>query len=224
MADRGQREVDEKSLGTAFLQECAENHEQDDIGCEHVGHDAEHAVAFIEDAGAQVRKSVAGMRDQLRSVLTEHAVSDHDAPHDNEHHPDHAARDLDTHQHARNRDPLVDFGLGAGAIIDCLEIENPVAERGDGKRDQQKVADTGNRMLRAVNEKNQDVGNDDVNAAVVLGCGRRDDCRVGIKQYQPEGHDIEQYLFDLVHFFNTHGCPSALFLMGIRSRFRIVPG
>ena len=51
-AARGQ--VDEESLGAALLEEGTEENEEDHVGGQDVGHDAEHAVALVEDADAQL--------------------------------------------------------------------------------------------------------------------------------------------------------------------------
>jgi hypothetical protein len=51
-----QGKVDEKPLGPAFFQKGPEQDEQDHVGGQHVGHDAEHAVALVENAGAQPGK------------------------------------------------------------------------------------------------------------------------------------------------------------------------
>ncbi len=51
VAHRGQREIDEKALGAARFEKRPEDHEQDHVGGQHVGHDPEHAVALIENAG-----------------------------------------------------------------------------------------------------------------------------------------------------------------------------
>ena len=69
VAHRGQRKIDEEVLGPALFQKGAEQDEQDHIGGQHVGHDAEHPVALVEDAGAQVGEGVAGMGEQVRGIV-----------------------------------------------------------------------------------------------------------------------------------------------------------
>ena len=71
---RGQGPVDEKFLGAALFQEGAEQDEQDHVGGQHVGHDAENPVAHVVDGGAQVGKGFTRMGKQVRGIGAEHAV------------------------------------------------------------------------------------------------------------------------------------------------------
>lgn len=79
IADRGQREFDEKSLRATLFEESAKDHAEDDLGREHVGHDAEHAITLVEDAGAQTGKGIAtSVRDEFGCILAEYALQQHD--------------------------------------------------------------------------------------------------------------------------------------------------
>jgi hypothetical protein len=49
VAHGGQGKIDEKALGAGFFQESAEKDEENDVGGQHVGHDAEDTVALVED-------------------------------------------------------------------------------------------------------------------------------------------------------------------------------
>ena len=129
---RRQRKVDEKALGSAGLQKGSEDDEQDHVGGQHVGHDAEHAVALVEDAGAEFGEGVAGMRDDLGRVLTVDTVDQHDGGQDDEGVPHHPPGQLDPQQHPRHGDPLIQVGFGADPIVDGLEVPHPVADADDG--------------------------------------------------------------------------------------------
>ena len=52
MTDGRQGKIDEKSLSAGFFQKRPEKDKQNNIGGQNIGHDAEHAVAFVENAGA----------------------------------------------------------------------------------------------------------------------------------------------------------------------------
>jgi hypothetical protein len=45
----GQGKIDEKFLGAGFFQESAEKDKENHVGGQNIGHDAEHAVALVED-------------------------------------------------------------------------------------------------------------------------------------------------------------------------------
>ena len=65
---QGQRQVDEEPARARGLKERAEEDEQDHVGDQHVRHDAEHAVALVEDADAERREGVASVGDQVGHV------------------------------------------------------------------------------------------------------------------------------------------------------------
>lgn len=122
-------------MGAARLQKRPEDHEQNDIGGQYVGHDPEHAITLVEDTGAQVGESITGMGDQLRGIGPVDAVEEHDGTDNNKDAADDPARELDPEQHTHRGDGLVEYRLCAGPVIDDLEICDPVADADNGGED-----------------------------------------------------------------------------------------
>ena len=191
LPDRRKRKVDEKTLGSARFEEGAKNDEQDDVGGQHVGHDAEHPVAFVENAGAEFGKGVSGVRYELGCVVTVDTVDQHDTAQDNEDVPHDPPRQFDSQQYARHGDPLIQVGLGADPIVDGLEVPHPVADANGGHGDEQVVSDSAQAGFRPVEEKHEDVRNDDVDSSVVLGRGRSKNSGVRVEDHQDERQDVE---------------------------------
>ena len=74
MTYRSQWEVNEKTLGPAFFQKRAKEDKEQDIGGKHIGHDPEHPVTLVEDAGAEFGESGPGMGDQIRSKVPVNSI------------------------------------------------------------------------------------------------------------------------------------------------------
>ena len=74
MTYRSKWKINEKTLGPAFFQKRAKEDEEQDIGGKHIGHDPEHPVTLLEDAGAEFAKSGPGMGDQIRSKVPVNSV------------------------------------------------------------------------------------------------------------------------------------------------------
>ena len=147
------------NLARLFFEIGSEDDEEDHVRRQHVGHDPEHAVALVEDAGAEFGKGVPGVRDEFGRVLPEDVA-------------DHPAGQLDPQQNTRHGDPLVELRLGADPVVDGFEIPHPVADAGDGSGDQQVVADPAQPAPGPVEEEHENAGDDDVDAAVELRRGR----------------------------------------------------
>ena len=56
MTYRSQWKINEKKLGPTFFRKRAKEDEEQDIGGKHIGHDPEHPVTLVEDAGAEFEK------------------------------------------------------------------------------------------------------------------------------------------------------------------------
>jgi hypothetical protein len=90
VAHGGQGKIDEKGLGAGLFQEGAEKNEKDDVGGQHVGHDAEDPVAHVVNGGAHVDEGRPRVLEELRGVGPIDPVKQHDDAHDHEgvaHHP-----------------------------------------------------------------------------------------------------------------------------------------
>ena len=57
-----------------FFQKRAKEDGEQDIGGKHIGHDPEHPVTLLEDAGAEFGESGPGMGDQIRSKVPVNSV------------------------------------------------------------------------------------------------------------------------------------------------------
>ena len=74
MTYRGQWKINEKMLGPAFFQKRAKEDKEQNIGGKHIGHDPEHPVTLVEDAGAEFGVSGPSMGDQIRSKVPVNSV------------------------------------------------------------------------------------------------------------------------------------------------------
>jgi hypothetical protein len=94
-------------LGPAFFEIGPEQDEEQHVSGQHVGHDAENAVRFIEDACAQDRAGYRPHGPAYRACVrrTSHK-KDHGA-HDDKDVAHHAAGQLDADQNADHGHPLI---------------------------------------------------------------------------------------------------------------------
>jgi hypothetical protein len=172
MPHGGERKIDEKALGAGGFQESAEKDKENHVCGQNIGHDAEHAVALVEDRGTHLRKRIAGMGEQIGHVGAVDTIQQQNDAHEDENDTHHTAGQFNADEHAENGHVLVKDRFRTGAVVDGLEIENPVAHREDGPGDEQVVDHAQDFVSGLVGQKDQDVGDDDVDAAMVLG-GRR---------------------------------------------------
>jgi hypothetical protein len=120
--------VDKEFLGAAMLEKGPEQDEEQHVGGQDVGHDAENAVGPIENTGAQSGQGVAGMGQQVGHDVAVHAVSDHDDAHDDKDIAHDPAGQFHADQHAHDGHPLIHQVFSPGAVVDGLEIVHPVAD------------------------------------------------------------------------------------------------
>ena len=148
--------------------------------------------------------------DEFGHVLAVHAEQEHGHADDDEHVADHAPGQLNADQHADHGDPLVQVGLGPGPVVDGLEIHDPVTYRHHRPQHEQVVQDSEDQVLGLVDEEDQDIGDDDVNPAVVLGRRRFENGGPGIEQDHAHRKKIKEKLLDFIKFLVHCALASAL--------------
>jgi len=121
------------------MKKGAEKDKQQDIGGEHVSHDAEHAVTLVENRGAESRESIARMRDQVGQIVAVHTIRQHHDANDYEHAAHHPAGQFHADQNSDDGDRSIELRLRAGAVVDGLEVHHPVADGCYRKHDQDVV-------------------------------------------------------------------------------------
>ena len=144
------------------------------------------------------REGVAGMGDDLGCVVPVNTVDQHDGGQDDEGVPHHPPGQLDSQQHPRHGDPPIQVGFGADPIVDGLEVPHPVSDADDGQANQQIVDPSAQAGFGPVEEEHQDVGDKDVDSAVILGRGRIEDGGVGVEDHQGQRQDVEDPSLDPV--------------------------
>jgi hypothetical protein len=77
--------------------------------------------------------------------------------------------------------------LCAGAVVDGFKINDPVTDAEDGKKNKQIVDDTQPFVFGFIKQKDENVGDNNVYAAVILGGGRSHNSRIGVKKDQSDG-------------------------------------
>ena len=105
-------------------------HEQNNIGSQYIGHDAENTITLIKDAGTQVWECVPRMLDEFRYIftVTENTIQQHDGADNDEYITNNTPRNFDADNDANHGDPLIELSFSAGAIIYCLKIMPPMCE------------------------------------------------------------------------------------------------
>src|SRR5690606_9354059 len=139
-AGDGQREVDEKLSGAGFLQEGAEEDEQDDVGCQDAGHHAEYAVGGDEERDGETVEREAAVCEELRQVGAEQAEGQRTDADQRDRPAEYAAAHLERQQYANHANQLVELILGAGTIVERLELADPVHDRYHDGRHHDQVA------------------------------------------------------------------------------------
>ena len=98
--------------------------------------------------------------------------------------------------------------LTNGDITPCCVAPNPVVlgnafatplkDIWNGKEYQQIVNSPQQAVLGFIHHKDEDIGCDDVNSAVILRSRRLQHCRIGVKQNEKDGENIKNHFFDSV--------------------------
>ena len=147
------------------------------------------------------------MGQQVGHDVAVHAVSDHDDAHDDKDIAHDPAGQFDADQHAHDGHPLIHQVFSPGAVIDGLEIVHPVADGHNRCHNEKVVHRAHDLALGLIEQKAQDVGDNDVDAPVILGGRRFDHGRPRIIQHQKNGQDIENDFFIAFQFIVHGGLP-----------------
>ena len=78
------------------------------------------------------------------------------------------------------------------------KFKDPVTDAEDGKKNQQIVDDPQPFAFGFVEQKDQNVGDNHVYPAVILGGGGLHNSRIGVKKDQKDGQHIKYYFFESV--------------------------
>jgi hypothetical protein len=141
---QGHGQVQEEAAGAGGLEEGAEEDEQDDVGHQHRGHDAEHA--FLLEIN-MVERPVQGKAGVGEGVQDGHVVQKiapqgigqkhqaHDGHGPAQHPPGHLQGDQDAHHADRG----VQGGLRTHAVVDGLVLNDEVAHHKGGGQGQKQI-------------------------------------------------------------------------------------
>jgi len=108
-------------------------------------------------------------------VLAVHTVGEHENSDDDKNQSHCPSGDLDTEYDADDRHVFIQIGFGSGAVVDILEVPDPVNDRDGGEDHEHVVNYPAGRRFRPINEKDRDVCYEDVDPAMILRGGRDPD-------------------------------------------------
>jgi hypothetical protein len=109
---------------------------------------------------------------KIRCIGTIDRIKQHHHPDDNKNIAHHPSGQLDSDQNPDHSDEHIERCLGTGAVVDDFKIEDPVADAEDRKEDQQIVNDPQPFVFGFIEQKDENVSDDNVYSAVILGgCG-----------------------------------------------------
>ncbi len=127
------------------------------------------------------------MGEKFGSISTIDPINQQHDPHDHKNIADHPPCQLDSYEHPDDGHRHVKRCFRTGAIINGFKIKNPVSYTENGKEYQQIVDNSHEFVLWFVNEKDEDIGNNNVYPPMIL-CGRRSqNRRIGVKKDQSYG-------------------------------------
>ena len=146
LAGERHRQVDEEFAGPRLVEEGAEEDEEDDVGGQDVGHHPEDPVGGEIEGGRQALDAEPAVGDDARQIGAEVGVGEHPDADRGHRHAEHPAADLERQQDADDRHQGVELGLGAGAVVQSLELVDPVVDH--QPRDHRQEDVQGARVLR----------------------------------------------------------------------------
>ncbi len=124
--------VNEEFLGTTFFQKGTEKNKKDHVSGQHIRHDAEHAITFIKNTGAQFGKRVTGMGNEIWKVCPLNTIAEHQDTDNNKNIAHHPPGQFNTDENPDHGNGHVKGCFSAGAVVDGFKIKYPVSDGNDG--------------------------------------------------------------------------------------------
>ena len=140
-AGQGQGQIQKKLAGARLFEKGAEKDKQDNVGHQHVGHDAEDAFLFQVDVVDDPFQGKTAMGDDVRHIGAEIAITDEKQADYGQGKAQHPAADFQGYQNAGQADQKIEGGFVAHAVVQGFEFHYPVTHHHRGQKGQADVQD-----------------------------------------------------------------------------------